>query len=385
MTPAAIGRPTLKDASVTSIAAAVSYDIRRTEVRAFAPPPISTDGGLLRVELCGVCGSDWPYYLNYPKSKGPLILGHEAVGRVEKLGAIAAARFGVKEGDRVALEEYLPCGHCAYCRTGEFRLCKETDTLNLSGTVRYGSTPIAVAPSLWGGYSQFQYLHPNAVFHRVPDHVPAKLATLALPLGNGVEWAYLQGQVRLGETVVIQGPGQQGLASLIAAKEAGAGCVIISGLSTSADQRRLELAKKLGADYTVNVDEQDLFAAVHEITGGEMADLVLDCASGGPATVVSAIHLARIGGRVVLGGRKGQPIPQFDSDLLMKRVLTLKGVRGHSYQAVELALQIIAGGKYPLDEMCTHVFPLAETDEALRTVGGEGQPGAIHCAVDPWG
>ncbi len=369
---------------MTAIAAAVSYEIRRTQVREIEPPRIGADAGLLRVELCGVCGSDWPYYLSYPKTKGPLILGHEAVGFVERLGPEAAARFGVREGDRVALEEYLPCGHCAYCRSGEFRLCAETDTLNRSGTVRYGSTPVAIPPGLWGGYSQLQYLHPNAVLHRVPAHVPAKLVTLALPLGNGVEWAYLQGQVKLGETVVIQGPGQQGLACVVAAKEAGAGCIIVSGLANDTDRRRLALARKLGADHVVELTGQDLFTAVHEITAGEMAHLVLDCASGGPATVANAVHLARTGGRIVLGGRKFAPIPQFESDLLVKRVLTLKGVRGHSYQAVELALGIIASNRYPLEEMCTHVFALGEVDEALRTVGGEGRSGAIHCAVDPW-
>ncbi len=372
---------------MTAIAAAVAYKNKCTETREFTLPDIPADGGLLRVELCGVCGSDWPYYLKYPQTKGPLILGHEPVGTVERLGAAASARFGVKEGDRVALEEYLPCGNCRYCRSGDFRLCDETDTLNRGDrpdVIRYGSTPVSIAPSLWGGYSQYQYLHPNAVFHRVPDHVPAHLATLALPLGNGVEWAYLQGGVRLGETVVIQGPGQQGLACVVAAKEAGAGCIIVSGLSTSADQRRLALAKKLGADHAINVDEQDLFAAVRDITGGDMADLVIDCASGGTATVTSAVQLARKSGRVILGGRKFKHIPNFDSDVLITRFLTVKGMRGHSYESVELALQIIAGKKYPLDELCTHVFGLGEVDEALRTVGGEGQAGAIHCVVDPW-
>jgi threonine dehydrogenase-like Zn-dependent dehydrogenase len=370
---------------LTAIAAAVSYDIRRTEVREFDAPAIPAEGGLLRVELCGVCGSDWPYYLKYPKARGALILGHEAVGRVAKLGPAAAARFGIKEGDRVALEEYLPCGHCKYCRSGDFRLCDETDTLNRppqADTVRYGSTPIAVPPSLWGGYSQFQYLHPNAVFHRVPERVPAKLASLALPLGNGVEWTYLQGGAKLGEAVVIQGPGQQGLACTVAAKEAGAACIIVSGLGT--DARRLALAKKLGATHTVNVEESDLLEAVKDITGGDMADLVIDCASGGPASVVTAIYTARKAGRIILGGRKFRTVPEFNSDLLITRFLTVKGMRGHSYRSVEIALQIIAGGKYPLDAMCTHVFSLHEVDQALHTVGGEGLPGAIHCAVDPW-
>ena len=366
-----------------TVRAAVSYDIRRTEPRELPRPAIASDSGLLRVELTGVCGSDWPYYLSYPRSRGPLVLGHEVVGHVAQLGA-ASARFGVREGDRVALEEYLPCGHCGWCRSGDFRLCSETDTFSRADSIRYGSTPISKAPGLWGGYSEYQYLHPNSVMHRVPAQVSAELATLALPLGNGVEWAYLQGGVRLGEAVVIQGPGQQGLACVVAAKEAGAGCIIVTGLGTPADRRRLDLARRLGADRVINVEDEDLLECVADATGGAMADLVIDCASGGTATVVSAVQLARKGGRIILGGRKGRAIPEFDSDLLITRFLTLKGMRGHSYQAVELGLQIIAGGKYKLAEMCTHVFGLAEVDEALRTVGGEGRPDAIHCAVDPW-
>lgn len=366
------------------VAAAVSYEFGRTQVTEIPMPDIPGDAGLLRVEMTGVCGSDWPYYRKYPGTKGPLILGHEPVGRVERLGRIAADRFGVKEGDRVALEEYLPCGHCKDCRSGDFRLCDATDTLNRPDAVRYGSTPISRAPSLWGGYSRFQYLHPNSVFHVVPDHVPAKRATLALPLGNGVEWAYLQGKARIGEAVVIQGPGQQGLACVIAAKEAGASCIIVTGLSTPADERRLALARQLGADHIVNVDRQDLFQAVSDATGGDMADLVIDCASGGTETVTSAIGLARKSGRIILGGRKFKAIPDFDSDVLISRFLTVKGMRGHSYDAVELGLGIIASGKYALDGMCTHTFALGDVDQALRTVGGQGLPGAIHCTVDPW-
>ncbi|MDB5572503.1 MAG: alcohol dehydrogenase [Hyphomicrobiales bacterium] len=369
---------------MNAIPAAVSYEVRATQVRELPFPDIPEDAGLLKVELCGICGSDWPHYNNYPRSKGPLILGHETVGFVERMGRYAGARFGVKEGDRVALEEYLPCGHCRFCRTGDFRLCDATDTLNRSDTIRFGSTPVSVGPGLWGGYAQYKYLHPNSVFHHMPAHVPARLATLALPLGNGVEWSCLQGGLKIGEAVVIQGPGQQGLACAVAAREAGAAIVIVTGRSTPSDRKRLELALQLGATHVIDIDNEDLFETVAEITGGEMADLVMDCSSGGPAAAVSAVRLARKRGRIILGGRSPDKKAEFDTDILVRKFLTVKGVRGHSWEAVELAIQIIASGKHPLERMCTHVFPLARTHDALMTVGGLGEPDAIHCSIDPW-
>ena len=364
-----------------TILAAVALTQKQVELREFERPEIQADTGILKVEKTGVCGSDWPYFLNYPASKGPLVLGHETVGYVTGLGASAAKRWGVKEGDRVALEEYLPCGHCHYCRTGDYRLCDATDTLVGTG-IRYGSTPISVQPSLWGGFSQEQYLHPNTVFHKVPSGIPADQATLALPIGNGVEWAVFQGGVTLGSAVVIQGPGQQGLACVCAAREAGASCIIVSGLEV--DSHRLALAKEMGAHHVINIEREDLLESVADLTAGLMADLVIDCSSGGPDSLISGLHLARKGGRFLICGRKGKPIPQFDSDFLFKRCLTVKGVRGHSHQAVELGIQLIASGKYPFHKMCTHSFGLNSVREALLTVGREGDPSAMHCSVDPW-
>jgi threonine dehydrogenase-like Zn-dependent dehydrogenase len=362
--------------------AAVAIKNSETEIWEFNFPETKAEDGLLKVELSGMCGSDWPYYNNYPDTKGPMILGHEGVGHIDRAGASALRRWGLKEGDRVALEEYLPCGHCSYCRTGEFRLCLETDTLNKPNTVRLGSTPVSRAPSLWGAYSQYQYLPENTVFHKVPDHVSAEQAALALPLGNGFEWAYLQGGLKIGEAVLIQGPGQQGLASVVASAEAGASCIIVSGLTQ--DQARFDLARELGATHIIDIQKQDLEETVRDITGGDMVDLVLDCASGGPETIISAINIVRIAGRVMLGGQKRQPIPAFESDLLIRKFLTVKGMRGHSYQSVELALETIASGRYPLEKLCTHTFGLSEVNAGLLTVGGQGEEGAIHCCVNPW-
>jgi threonine dehydrogenase-like Zn-dependent dehydrogenase len=360
------------------VLSAVAVDVKRTELWEIEMPEIPPDAGLLKLEAAGVCGSDWPAYLQKPS--GPRILGHENVGIIAKIGAVAQKRWGAKEGDRVALEEYLPCGHCPTCRTGEFRLCDATDPW--MGGIRYGSTSVTVPPSLWGGYSQYQYLHPNSVLHKVPDHVPAVEAALALPLGNGIEWVSAEAGTSVGKIVVIQGPGQQGLGCVLAAKAAGADCVIVSGLSV--DRNRLELAQKLGADYIVDVQKEDLRSRVSEITSKKMADVVIDVSSGGPATVTSAAELLKKRGVLVLAGKKHQPIPQFDSDRLIQRCLTVKGVRGHSYSSVELALQVIASGKYPLGEMCTHQYSVGEVDDALKTTGGLGSPGAIHVTVLPW-
>jgi threonine dehydrogenase-like Zn-dependent dehydrogenase len=329
-----------------------------------------------------VCGSDGPYYQQLPTSRGPLILGHETVGHVEALGAIARGKWGLKEGDYVALEEYVPCGHCEFCLSSEFRLCDATDW-RLGGT-RYGATGLSVAPGLWGGFSQYQFLHLNTVFHRVPSSVSPTHAALALPLANGIEWTYLHGGAGPGQTVVIQGPGQQGLSCVVAAREAGAAQIIITGLSTPADRQRLALARQLGADHAIEIGQQDPLEAVADLTGGSLADLVIDCSSGGTDSVQSAIQLARKRGRVILGGQKRKRIPDFDSDMIIARFLTVMGMRGHSYESVELALQLIAADRHQVTKMSTHTFALADTDLALRTLRGEGVDEAVHMTIDPW-
>lgn len=365
----------------TDFMAAVAVAPGQTALQSFPRPAVTDTSGLLRVAITGVCGSDWGYYQNLPVSRGPLILGHETVGYVEALGATAAAKWGVREGDLVALEEYLPCGHCEYCRSGEFRLCDATDWR--LGGLRYGATGLNVAPGFWGGYAQVQHLHLNTVFHRVPAGVTPRHAALALPLSNGIEWAYLQGGVGPGQVVVIQGPGQQGLACVVAAREAGAALIIVTGLGTATDTARLAMARQLGAHHTIDISAQDLLETVADLTGGHMADLVIDCASGGPESVVSAIALARKRGRVILGGQKRQRVPQFDSDAIIARFLHVQGMRGHSYESVELALQLIAANRHGVLAMSTHQFGLADTDLALRSLVGDGVTGAIHMTIDP--
>ncbi|HEX3463073.1 MAG TPA: alcohol dehydrogenase catalytic domain-containing protein [Candidatus Elarobacter sp.] len=360
-----------------AIAAAVAAAPGITEVREFAEPEVPRDGGLLRIEAAGVCGSDVPAYR---RIREPTILGHENVGRIEALGEGARERWGVEAGDRVLIEEYLPCGHCAWCRGEEFRLCDATDIW--MGGIRYGSTPVSVAPALWGGFSRFQYLHPRSVLHRVADGIPAELAALAIPLSNGFEWVMREARAAYGATVVIQGPGQQGLACVVAAKLAGAARIVISGLAS--DARRLEVARLLGADDTIVADGDALQSHVRAVTEGRMADVVIEASSGGPETVSGAIRLARKRGTVVLCGEKHAPIADFDADAVVSRVLRVIGVRGHGYASVERALALIASRTLPLEAMCTDSFGLGEVDRAIRRLAGEAGSDAIHVTVLPW-
>ena len=360
--------------------AAVATAPRETKLREIPLPEIGPDAGLLRVQATGVCGSDWPMY--NMKDPGPRILGHEMVGTIEKIGSVAKRMWGVEEGDYVALEEYLPCGHCDYCRSGEFRSCMETDS-RIPGTIRYGSTALDVAPSLWGGFSQYLYLHPRTVMHKVPKNVPPHIAAMAIPLGNGFQWAYLDGEVGPGKTIVIQGPGQTGLACVLASKIAGADRIILSGLAR--DKTRFKVARQLGADVTVAVDEEDLEEVVANATGGAMADIVIEASSAGTEIVNSSLKLVRKRGMLILATRKGRPVDDFDLDRMLGMQMTTKGVRGHSYQSVEMALNVMASERYPLELLSTHVLTLEDVDLALRTIGGEFKRDAIHMTIDPWG
>jgi threonine dehydrogenase-like Zn-dependent dehydrogenase len=195
--------------TATTTRAAVQIAPKQMEVQELSLPEIPADAGILRVLRAGICGADVPMYAS--SDRIPRILGHENVGIIEKLGDIAADRWGVKVGDYVALEEYLPCGSCELCRSGEFRACQQTNHSSVQCALRYGSTVTTVWPGLWGGYSQFQYLHPRAVMHKVPAGVSPRMAAMALPIGNGFQWAVFDGGAGLGDTVVVQGPGQQGL------------------------------------------------------------------------------------------------------------------------------------------------------------------------------
>jgi threonine dehydrogenase-like Zn-dependent dehydrogenase len=309
-------------------------------------------------------------------------MGHENVGHLARVGGAFARRWGVREGDRVAIEEYLPCGHCDLCLRGEFRHCAATDVHTDPSALRYGNTPITTPPALWGGYSQYLYMPSATVLHRVPGHVPAEQAAMALPLGNGVQWAVVEAQAGPGKSLAVLGPGQQGLGCVLAAKGAGADQVVLVGLAR--DERRLEVGRRLGADVTVMADREDVRERVREVTGGLGVDAVVDTSSAPSSEMVPLMIdlVKRKEGRIVVQSIGGT-VPDFPLEKLARKYITVKCCRGHSYASVELAIRRIAAGKDPLELMCTHVLDLQQVDLAIKSTGGVGLPGAIHVTVRP--
>ena len=354
-----------------------------TELRELDLPDMPPDAALMRVEVAGVCGTDVSQY-KLPLRAGPLIMGHENVGYLARVGTEFAKRQGVKEGDLMFLEHYLPCGHCEWDHMGEYRHCAATEWFYDPKAIRYGYTSTDIPPALWGGFSHYLYLPTNAVLHKVPDGLTPEEAGLATPMSNGIQWASIDGGVGFGSSVLIQGPGQQGLCCVMASKQAGADKVIVTG--TARDARRLEVAKALGADVTIDVDSEDPLARVHEVTNGRGVDVVIDCTVGaGPAPTLLGIEATkRRGGTMVVQAEGNQKFPDFPIGRLTRKGITLKSARGHSYRSVELALQLLATKRFPLDLITTHRFGLSDVDYAIKSVGGQGASGAIHVSVMPW-
>ncbi len=362
------------------VLAAVRTGAHKTELREFPMPDIPEDGALLKMEVAGICGTDVKFY-GKPPIDAPVIMGHENIGTIVKARPQFVERKGVQEGDLVFVEHYLPCFKCEWCHRGEYRLCNNTDWRRNPDARRYGYTSSDHAPHLWGGFAQYMYLPWNAIVHKVPAGVSAELAGVVTPMANGIQWALLDCKVGYNSRVLVQGPGQQGLSQTVACKQAGASLIIVTG--TNKDAARLEVARKLGADHAINVDEEDALTRIMDITGGDGVDVALDCTTGaGTMPVLLGIDaMKRKGGTLLVQGEVAE-FPDFPVGKLTNKYITIKSARGHNYESCELALQQLASDRFPLDLITTHRFGLKDTDAAIKAVGSS--EGVIHVSLLPW-
>ena len=353
--------------------AMVLTSVRDLQMQSFPIPEIGPDDGLLRMEVCGICGSDYEQFNGHFSARFPVIPGHEPVGRIAALGERAKERWGVDVGDLVSVEPGVRCGRCRQCLDG--RQCSDGAGIGYTLTER--------APALWGGYAEYLYLHPATVMHRMPFNMPPRLAALYNPLGAGFAWAVNATNLQVGQTVVVLGAGQRGICSIIAARAAGAGTIIATGLGR--DEHKLALAREFGADLTLVADSEPVVERVLEATDGRGADAVIDVTPYATDPVSDAMKMARRGGTVVLAGLKGgRHVPEFNSDDIVTRQLHVRGVFGVDHESFVQAIDTIGSGRFPLERLHTHAFALEDAATAIDTLAGETGEPAVNVTIEPW-
>lgn len=336
-------------------------------------PDVHEDDGILKVDATGVCGSDAAAFQGKLDWAMPCVLGHEVIGTIDRLGSRAAERWDLQEGQRVAVEEYLPCGTCAPCTDGFHQTC----TLNS----RYGATHIDRWPSLWGGYGDYMYLHPQALVHPLPDDVPAETGQLFIPIANGLYWVQEVGECKAGDDVLIIGPGPHGLGCVVGARECGARSITVIGLER--DAHRLSVATKLGASETMVLGDStdEVVESLTKSTAGAMPKTVVNTATS-PSALDLAVRLAGERATVVQVGVTDSVSVAFPVRDVWQKALTIKGVRGRPSRVIRGAVSVIASGRYPLDSLCSHRFSVDESEEALKVVSN-GEDGVVRALICP--
>jgi threonine dehydrogenase-like Zn-dependent dehydrogenase len=311
-------------------------------VREFPLPDPPPGGALLQVEAVGLCGSDLGQLHglnNVPNGMYPVVPGHEIVGRIVRLAPGAA--LGVSAGDRVGVDEVLS--------TDPLRCYGVTD---MTGDRRLG---------LWGGYGEFMQIFPGTTLHRFTTRAPAAELTLFEPLANALNWLGAV-PITAGQSVVVQGPGHQGLAVVAAALAAGADPVIVTG--TSSDQLRLETARRIGAQHVVDVQQRDVKTIVAEITAGRMADVVFDVTPV-PQTVPLCFELVRAQGTVVLAGLKELRPVELVTDWIPLKGLRVLGGMAYTRDSMVEAVRLINAGAINTAALRGDVFDLDHIEEAI--------------------
>lgn len=341
-------------------------------------PALGPDDLLVRVALVGVCATDLHLLAGHIGDPFPLVPGHEFVGEVAALGDGASGARGLAVGDHVAVEMLLPCQTCARCREGRYNLCEADDPANGADRGRQlgVNIPRTVEPGLWGGYSEYLFVPREAIVHRLPAELPWTRAVLVEPLAVA-QRAIGRARIRPGEDVVVIGPGPVGLLTAAAARAAGAGRVVVVGTRAS----RLELARRFGADITVDSRATDAVEAVTAALGG-LADAVIEIA-GVTAAQEQAVRLVRRGGRVVLAGACGANARvgfRADEDLLTREIDLLPSFL--SAGGFEPAIRMLERADFPFDDLVTHRFGLDEVAAAFRTIENR-EDDVVKAVIDP--
>ncbi len=301
---------------------------------------------LVQLEYVGICGSDVHYFHHgccgaYKVDlEKDFMLGHECAGTVVKTGPGVEH---LKVGDRVALEPGITCGKCEFCKTGRYNLCPDVVFL--------------ATPPVQGCYEEY-IAFPEDMCFKLPDHVSTKEGALIEPLSVGFHAAN-QGNVQVGDSVVILGAGCIGLVTLLACKARGAGKIIVSDLVDA----RLAKAKELGADLVINGSKADLLEEIEKLTDGQGIDQVFETA-GSPVTIAQTPFLVKRGGTITLVGLAAQEEITYNFAQIMAKEAKIKSV--FRYRNIyPKAIAAVASGAIDVTGIVTHEYDLTQIQEAF--------------------
>ena len=320
---------------------------REFEIREYPAPEPRPDTLVLRQELAGICGTD---IHNWQKGiQGEMLLGHENVGIVHKLGSRVKTDYAgnrIQEGDRVI---FAPGAK--------------------GGAYGFQSNPDE-EPHFRGGFADYIHLcMPNTCF--LKTSASAEAASLIEPFTVGIHAASRSG-IEIGDTVVVQGSGAIGLVTLIAAKMRGAGKLIMVG----GPKARLELAKRMGADVTIDIEEvlsaEERMELVKSHTPkGAGADVVFECAGFLPATPEGISYVRNSGAFIEVGHFVDMGSIDFNpNQMLMRRNLRIEGIWGYRLSDFPRALPLIEKGEYPFADMVSHILPLERVMDGFQALDG---------------
>ena len=309
-----------------------------------APPRPAAGQALVRSKLIGICGSDVHARIGeHPFINRPYHPGHEAVGTVAALGAGVT---GLAEGDRVLLEPNLVCGNCRHCRNGQYNICSELEVFGCQTAGAMADTFTVAADRL----------------HRIPSRLTDEQAALVEPLATPVHAVRRAGDLT-GRKVLVIGAGPIGLLVLIAARAAGAETVVVSDLV----ERKRTTALEYGASAALPADAPDLPEQLRERFDGG-ADCVFDCVAVS-SSLTQAVHSVEKGGTVLVVGVPQGP-QTLPVDLVQDREITIRGCLMYVEDDVRRAMNLLADGSAPADQLITSVFPLHRAEEAFHAAGG---------------
>lgn len=325
-------------------------------------PRCEEDGILVKVEACGICGSDIRNYHSGLKDNVTYqIMGHEIAGTVVEVGK-RVDKF--KEGDRIAIAPDVSCGECFYCKRGWVNLCINHKMI---GT------------HFPGGFAQYIYLS-NEILSRgivnfIPKDVSFESATISEPASSVIA-CQERNNVTLGDTVVIIGDGPIGCLHLEVARARGAEKIIMVGL------KRLEMAKSFNPDYLIDASSQDPVREVLEITNGLGADVVI-VANPVKETQEQGIEMVRKRGKVIIFGgvSRSDPMTLLNSNLIHYNELDVVGSFSYTPISHEMALKLISQGKINAEKYITKIVPLEKIVEGF-TLAEQGR--AMKVIVKPW-